>query len=105
MRTLNDIIDAVKSNEETTKEELLYALLTVNALSIFDRQSLEKLAEKDTNPHLFSAGYQFKESWRRWKEAGNKNPKDWLGYNNDPTNPEYQKERKIFKKLADKIVG
>ena len=104
MRTLFEIIEAAKSNEVTTHDECLYALLAVEALSIFDSSSFQRLAEKDTKKHFLGATYRWKESWNRWKRAGEKSPKEWLGNNNDPTNPEYQQRRKVAKRLLDKII-
>lgn len=106
MRTLYEIIEAAKSNEETTHEECLYALLAVEALSTFDSRALAKLAEDETTgiTKLFAANYQWKVSWDRHKMVRDKSPKDWLGPSNDPTNSEYQKERAVFKRVIDKLI-
>jgi hypothetical protein len=43
------------------------------------------------------------ESFNRYKSALQKSPKDYVGWNNDPMNPEYQKLRQAESKLFDKL--
>lgn len=47
MRTLGSILNAAKVGEPVTAEETLYALLAVEALSVFDHQTLRKLGRSE----------------------------------------------------------
>lgn len=102
MKKLIDIIEALKANEKPDYEELRYAVLVLAALNTFDFMAISKLAEAEREkkkPFLgYSAEWQFKESFNRNKRAFDKSPKEWIGWDNDPENPEYQKRRKISKK-------
>ena len=108
MKKLIDIIEALKANENPDYEELRYAVLVLAALNTFDFMAISKLAEAEREkkkPFLaYSAEWQLKESFRRNKAAFGKSPKEWLGWNNDPENPEYQKCRKISIKIFDKFL-
>lgn len=107
MKKLIDIIEAVKSNKRPDYEELRYAILALSALHTFEHRAISKLAEgerKKTRPFLvYSAEWQFKESFRRNKSAFNKSPKEWMGWSNDPENPDYQRLRAISNKLIDRV--
>lgn len=101
MRTLFEIVEAAKVGEPTTHEECLYALLAYSGLSHFDHHALVRLA---FNPSNFQTPQiQAEESHRRWKLALAKSPKEWLGPNNDPANPECQKRVRLARRLFDKI--
>lgn len=95
MRSLEDIIEAVKNNDNTTHEELKYSVLALNSLLFFETKavfSLAKAARENKKPILvYSADYQEKESFNRRKRCKLKNPKEWLGWNNDPENPDYRR--------------
>jgi hypothetical protein len=108
MKKLIDIIEAVKNNEKPDYDELRYAVLALSALNTFDSMAIGKLAEGEREkkkPFLtYSAEWQLKELFRRNKAAFGKSPKEWLGWNNDPENPEYQKCRKISIKIFDKFL-
>lgn len=45
------------------------------------------------------------ESLRRRKIAMDKSPKDWVGWSNDPSNPDYQKMRATAFKVFEKATG
>ncbi len=102
MRTLFEIVEAAKANQPTTHEECLYALLAYSGLSYFDSSSLQHLAFE---PSRFrTPEREAEESHRRWKMALNKSPKDWLGWNNDPKNPDCQRFHEVALKLFDKFT-
>jgi hypothetical protein len=103
MRTLFEIIEAAKSNQPTTHEECFYALLAYAGLSYFDSSALRKLAFEPSK--FLTPERQAEESHRRWKTALDKSPKDWIGWNNDPKNPDYQRFHKMAVKLFDKVAG
>lgn len=102
MRTLFEIIEAAKSGKKPTYDECYWAMLALDSLGSFDRMSLRKLA---TPGNVTSAKFEWSESFRRIKRALDRDPKKWMGPNNDPSKPEYQKRRNMFKKLVDKVIG
>lgn len=103
MRTLSQIMDAVKENQPATEEELRYTLLAMDALSHWDRNFLIRFAGND-KPNVVRCELEANESFRRWKTALGAEPKTYVGWNNDPANPEYQRRRSIALKIADKAL-
>lgn len=104
MKTLGDIIEACKDGQKLPYEDVFYALIAMDALSSFDTMALRKLAF-DPPAKLMTAEWQANESWDRWKRAYEKPPKEWLGWNNDPENPDYQKRRTVALKLYAKAMN
>jgi hypothetical protein len=105
MRTLREIVSAAKGNEPVEVEELLYAVCALSSLSTFDQMDLRRMAsdEKDGKPCL-RAWSRFKESFRRWKLALDKSPKEWLGPGNDPASPEYQRRRALANRILEAAI-
>ncbi len=105
MRSLGEIAEDVRSGARPPYEELRYAVIAYQALLTFDNMALMKLAEteRENKPRLLtrSAVFQWKEYFNRVKRALEKSPKDWVGWENDPDNPEFQKRRKISEKLFE----
>ncbi len=107
MRSLFDIVEAAKVGDPTTHEECLYALLAYSGLSYFDESALRKLAFE---PSKFRTPQgEAEESFRRWKVALERSPKDWLGPSNDPANEECRERvrmaRRLFEKVADRAIA
>ena len=109
MRTLGEISEAVRSNERPDYEELRYAVLAYQALTTFDSRALMRLSEAEREqkkPMLSnSAVFQYREHFTRFKLALAKSPQEWVGWNNDPANPEFQKHRAIGLKLLDRFTS
>lgn len=109
MRTLGEIIDAVKDGERPDYEELRYACCALDALLTFDGMALSDLAVAEQNKKkpilVYSAVYQYKERFNRLKIALNTDPKNYIKWDNDPDNREYLKRREKSIKLVDKIVN
>ena len=109
MKTLLSIIESAKNNEKVDYEDLLYAMLALNALHNFNARALMKIgvAERDgKKPFLTSSGWwQYNEDFNRTKAALNKSPKEYVGWTNDPKNPEYQKFRKVAERVFEKATG
>lgn len=102
MRTLHEIVEAAKDGRYTAGEELLYAALALSALQYFDQHALFQLAHE---PSRFrTPAREAAESFRRAKTALAKSPKEWVGWNNDPANPDYQRSRRTAKALADAVI-
>ena len=109
MRKLSEIVEAVQGNEQVTEEELRYALCAVNALAGFDTRALRKLYSAEVEgkrPFLVnSAVYQADESHKRWKAALAMPPKEFVGWNDDPVNPDYQERRRASAALFEKVIA
>jgi hypothetical protein len=103
MRTLGEIIELIKSGGEPTHEELYYSVLALEALGTFDSMGMRRMVDKPDSKFI-TPEYLLDASWRRWKMALGKSPQEWVGWNNDPHNPEYQKGREFSKRLVDKVV-
>lgn len=104
MRKLYDIIEDVKDNKKPDYEELRYALLVYESMFILEHRRLreELISEKETPE--FIKELQLRNSFEMFKTALNKSPKEFLGWNNDPENPEYQRFRKASIKLLDRLI-
>lgn len=108
MRTLAEIIEAAKSNSDTTHEECLYALLAMEALFFHDNRIVRQyVLDTDKSPvgilNRLKLHVEF--AFNQAKTALNKSPKDYLGWSNDPANPDYQKKRDIALKIFDKVLA
>lgn len=102
-KTLSEIIDEIRNGGKPDYEDMKYAVCALDALLTFDRMALSNLAEAEQNgkkPILTrSAKWQYKEYFNRTKRALEKPPKEWVGWNNDPENPEFQSRRKLANKI------
>ena len=109
MRTLSEIITATRDGKKPEYEELRYAVCAMDALSTFDDMGLRKLVEAEQNGKpaklVWSAFFQYEESFNRWKRALAMNPKKYIGWNNDPENSEFLKRRNSSKKIADSFIN
>ncbi|HEP8420918.1 TPA: hypothetical protein VDT97_000756 [Pseudomonas aeruginosa] len=108
MRTLGEIIEACRGGETPDVEELRYAVCAMDALMTFDRQAIWKLADAEKEgkkPFLvYSAIWQRDENFDRVKRALAKDPKSYVGWNNDPDNPEFLARRRQSVKLVDSLM-
>lgn len=106
---LFEIIESVKSNKPVDKENMIYTIIALDSLLFFEKSAIRALAEakRGNRPAVLNGDpfFQEKESFKRIKNALDKDPKEWLGWDNDPKNPEYQKEREIAHKVLDKIIS
>ena len=109
MRTLGEITEAAKSGERPEYDELRYAVCAMDALMVFDRNAIWKLAEAEKDgkkPMLvWSALWQRDENFGRVKRALAKPPKEYLGDSFDPDKLENQERRKASIALMDKIIS
>lgn len=105
MRTLYEIIEDVKDNKKPDYEELRYALLVYNFLFILDHRNLRNELLKEERPAKFIRELKAQNSFDMAKSALNKSPKEYLGWNSDPENPEYQKRRKMSEKIFDNFLA
>ena len=108
MRTLFQIIDGAKSGAMPSHEECYWAMLALSGLHHFDHNDLIKLAgreEESKGTHYIRAKWFAEESIRRFQIALNKSPKDYVGWEEDPFNPDVQARRRIFQKIMEKLAG
>jgi len=83
MRTLDDIIAAVRVNETYTEDEARYAIVALDVL----------LFQMDFTTDTVRMAEYFK--------AATSDPKKYAGWVNDPENPEFLAWRKAFDKVDD----
>ncbi len=103
MRTLLEIIDTARDGNKPTHDECYWAMLALDALWHFDKRSLEQLAHE---PNRFRTPQsEVEESFNRAKRALNTSPQEWVGPNNDPANPDYQKQRRAAFRILDRVGG
>ena len=106
METLNEIVSAVRDGDRPDYDELRYAVCAMEALAVFDRMAFMRLAEAEREskkPFLTtSAQWQWEQHFHRHKRAGAVSPKDYVGWNNDPDNPEFLTRRKAAMKVIEK---
>jgi hypothetical protein len=105
---LYEIIEAAKSNKPVDKEDMIYAIIALDGLWLFEKRAIRDLAEAkrgDRQPILGGDPiHQEKESFRRAKAALSKDPKEYVGWINDPKNPDYQRFRRSANNLMEKII-
>jgi hypothetical protein len=65
--------------------------------------ALQRLAYEDTSL-VNTPVFQARESFRRHKGFYANDPKSIVGPNNDPANPDYQRQRAVFKRIVDKFI-
>lgn len=104
MRNLGDIIEDCKLGGRPDYDELFYGLLVLNTMYVMTYNGLKReLLEK----HRASSALRevkAQVSFDMFKNAMNKSPKEFLGWNNDPSNPEYQKVHKAHETVFDSAV-
>ena len=103
MKTLFEIVESARDGVMPSHEECYWAMLALDAISHFDRRALMDLANRPSK--LMTPQWQYEESFRRHKAALNKDPKSYVGWNNDPSNPEFQKRRKVANKILDRALS
>ena len=103
MRILGEIVDSARTGEEVSKDELLYALIAMSHLSTFDDRALMNLTDAEINGkkpvRTYSAEWQCQERMDRIHRVYHKSPKEFIGKDHDPKNPENCKRIKTAKKI------
>lgn len=90
MRTLAEILEDAEDGGTPEYDELRYAVLALNALITFDGVSMVRAASDKTMDH----SQALQDHIRRVSGARSTHPKLWLGWENDPENPEHQERRR-----------
>lgn len=103
MRTLAKIIEAADRNAMVERDELRYAICVLNHLASFDRTDLLQAASAEKEARASGAWSRYKHSCLRWNRAFTMSPKDWLGWNDDPANPVYQRRKAEANRLLSAL--
>ncbi len=98
-KNLYQIIEQAKDGNKPTYDECYWSMLVLDSLLTFSSEDL-RLAKK--SPKMID--FIISESHKRIKNALGKIPKNFIGWENDPANPEHQKFRKLALKLFDKAL-
>lgn len=102
MRKLIEIVEGAKEGSMPTHDECYWAMLALSHLHYFEVSDQRAMNDATNNVHR---GMIAQEAFRRRKIAFDKSPKDWVGWDNDPSNPEYQKMRATAFKVFEKATG
>ncbi|NLK98125.1 MAG: hypothetical protein GX272_08625 [Epulopiscium sp.] len=101
MRNLNEIIEDCQLNKMPSADELRYAVLVLTRLMNLAMQVLHAIYKKDTDT---LNKMRIENVHNVYNAALNKSPKEFLGWDNDPENSEYQKFHALASKLMDKAM-
>jgi hypothetical protein len=108
MQKLGEIIDSVRDGGRPDYEDLRYAICAMSALMTFDRLALSTLATAEMEgkkPILSdSAVFQHEENFSRVKRALIQNPKEYVGWNNDPENQDFLARRAKSIRLVKALI-
>ncbi|MEK4882657.1 MULTISPECIES: hypothetical protein [Paenibacillus] len=105
MRTLFEIVEDAKDGKSPENNELLYALLVYCSMFNIEHRQLREELMRDQPQPQFLRDMKLKSMFDMFNTALEKSPKEYLGWNNDPANQDYLRQRVEGKKLVDKIVG
>jgi len=98
MRNLSEIIEDCKLNKKPSVDELRYSVIALTGLLNLAVNNLLKFYTDDTHP---LDKMLIENTHQAYQTALNKSPKEWLGWSNDPENPEYQRFHHTAIKLFD----
>lgn len=105
MRNLSEIIEDCKTNGTPDYEELRYSVLVMTSVLNMVNSELIKLYVTGEMPKEFIRKMKLEGgTCTMYRTALNKSPKEYLGWNNDPENPEYQKFHAIGTRLVEKAL-
>ena len=104
MRTLYEIINDAKDGIRPSADECYYALLAYESMMTMDHGKLRNILSSEKPLPKFIAELELNNSHNMYRNALNKSPQDWLGWNYDPANPAYQEFRRVGGKILDKVI-
>ena len=102
MRNLSKIIEDCKLNKSVDSEELKYATIALTSLMNFSMSTIMRIYDKSQNQFDKMRAENVHDAYSK---ALNKSPKDWLGWDNDPENPAYQKFHALGNRLVEKALN
>lgn len=102
MKKLIDIVESAKDGKMPTHEECYWAMLALSHLHYFESTDIRSISSNkdDVRTKMIAD-----EAFRRRKIAFDQSPKSWVGWSNDPSNPDYQKMRATAFKVFEKATG
>lgn len=105
MRILAEIIEDCKTNGRPDYEELRYSVLVMTGILNLVNSELVRLYVEGKMPSEIVRKMELDSGiCTMYGKALNKSPKEYLGWNNDPENPEYQRFHAMGKKLVEKAL-
>jgi len=104
MRNLIDIIEDCKTNGRPDYEELRYSVLVMTGVLNMVNSELTKLYVEGKMPNELIRKLKLDGVCSMYGNALKKSPKEYLGWNNDPENPDYQRFHTMGSKLVEKAL-
>lgn len=105
MRNLSDIVEDCKTNVRPDYEELRYSVLVMTGMLNLVNGELTRLYDEGKMPSELIRKMKLDGGiCTMYGKALNKSPKEYLGWNNDPENPEYQRFHAMGSKLVEKAL-
>jgi hypothetical protein len=104
MRNLSDIIEDCKTNGRPDYDELRYSLLVMTGVLNMVNGELVKPYVEGKMPNKLVRKLTLDSICTMYGKALNKSPKEYLGWNNDHENPDYQKFHAMGTKLVEKAL-
>ena len=101
MRKLSEIIEDCKLNKKPSVDELRYAVIALTSLMNMANSKLLQVYKNNTEPR---SKMVVENHYNTHRTALNSSPKEWLGWENDPENPEYQRFHAMGVKLLEKAL-
>jgi hypothetical protein len=102
MKNLSEIIEMCKLNQKPEYEELFYAVLSLTSVANMLSMNLRGI---EHNTKEFILNFKKDNMHTLYHNALNKSPKEFIGWNYDPANPEYQKFHAMGNKLVDMALN
>ncbi|CAD5377405.1 hypothetical protein OF001_U20332 [Pseudomonas sp. OF001] len=100
MRTLAEIVEDVQGGGTPDEEELRYAVSVLGSLVHAGGSALLRVAELNPTDPV----QEFSDHVARIGAAWRSQPKQWLGWDSDPANPEYQERRRAATEHARRTL-
>jgi hypothetical protein len=101
MRNTSEIIEDCKLNKPVDNAELRYSVIALTSLMNMAMSVLNGFYKE--NMKIFDK-MRIENVRQAYKTVLNKSPKEWLGWNNDPENPDYQRFYAVGSKLVEKAL-
>jgi hypothetical protein len=100
MHTLLDTIRDIKDNKKPDYEDLRYAVLALLKLNAVTQSILEDVSSDTPVGSLASKKRKIK---LLFSQALITSPKEFVGWKDDPENPEYQRYRQVSKRILNRF--
>jgi hypothetical protein len=98
---MSEIIEDCKLNKPVDNAELKYSVIALTSLMNMAISALDGFYNKDMK--IFDKMH-IENVHTAYRTVLNKSPKEWLGWNNDPENPDYQRFYAMGSRLVEKAL-